>query len=370
MPPTIGMAGSRRSALAASTAVAIVAIAVWAFAVVPFGAGLPSPVAGLTDSTVAPSTPYIQHIVVVVLENEELTDVWAHGPFERYLAATYGNATGYYSVCHPSAPNYIALFAAVANQCGTDTWNNYTNKSINVELDNAHLSWGQYAENLPTTACSNPAGATSGLFATRHVPALFFSDVLKNQSYCNAHVLSSNAFNSSVANGTLRNYSFYTPNLCDDGHNGCGHNTTDAQMTAQADIWLKHWLGPILNHTGKYSSPAERATINHTAFFITWDEGTGSNAGFAVPGITGGDNYQWCAQNGAAGDAVCGGNIYTAIVSPYSRHTTFATNDSPYGLIRTVEWLFHLNHLGNPGGFDNQTGFPAMKSLFHFSANS
>jgi phosphatidylinositol-3-phosphatase len=361
---------AKRFSLAVALTTALVAlVAVWAFAVVPSGAAMPGAANSLASTVLPPPTPYIQHVVVVVLENEELTTVWGHAPFERYLAANYGNATSYFAACHPSAPNYLALFAAVANECGSDSWNNYTNKSLGFEFDNARLTWGQYAENLPSTACSNPAGATSGLFATRHVPALFFSSVLKNQSYCNSHVLSSNSFNSSVANGTLRNYSFYTPNLCDDGHNGCGGNTTYAQMTAQGDAWLKHWLGPILNHTGKYSSSAERAEINHTAFFITWDEGVASNAGFAVAGVTGGDNYLWCGQNGESGDAVCGGHIFTAVVSPYSRHATLTTKDSPYGLCRTVEWLFHLNHLGNPGGMDNQTGFPVMKSMFNFTAN-
>ncbi|MCI4366993.1 MAG: hypothetical protein L3K08_04495, partial [Thermoplasmata archaeon] len=52
-------------------------------------------------------TPYVRHIVLIVLENEGLTSVWGHGPYERYLAATYGNATHFYAACHPSAGNYI-----------------------------------------------------------------------------------------------------------------------------------------------------------------------------------------------------------------------------------------------------------------------
>jgi phosphatidylinositol-3-phosphatase len=353
----------------AAAVVAVTVLAVLAFSVLP--SGTPTVSAGLvTDGKKAPATPYIQHVVVVVLENEELTEVWQHGPYETYLAAHYGNATHYFAACHPSAPNYLAMFSAVVNQCGSDNWHNYTNNTLGLEFDAAHFTWGAYPESLPSNACSSPGTATAGLFATRHVPALFSSSVLKNQTYCNDHVQSSNVFNSSVANGTLRNYSFYTPNLCDDGHNGCGGNTTNAQMTHQADTWLKDWLTPILNHTGKYSSSAEQSLINHTAFIITWDEGVASNAGFALPGVTSGDNYLWCGQNGEAGDASCGGHIYTAIVSKYSVHTTFTTDDSPYGLCRTVEWLFHLPRLGNPGQMDNRTGFPPMKSLFNFTANS
>jgi hypothetical protein len=348
-------------------------VAVVAFTFVPSGAaqslGIATEIA-TSSSTLSPPTPYIQHVVVVVLENEGITNIWGHGTYERYLAAKYGNATSYYAACHPSAPNYLIMFSAVANQCGSDTWHNYTNNTLGNELVAAHLTWGSYAENLPSNACSSPGTATAGLFATRHVPALFFQSVLRNQTYCHAHVLGSSAFNVSIANGTLRNYSFYTPNLCDDGHNGCGGNHTPAQMTAQADAWLHHWLGPILNHTGRYSSSAERAAVNHTAFIVTWDEGLATNdTGFAVPGITTGDNYRWCAQNGASGDAVCGSQIYTVVVSKYSLHTSFTPNDSPYGLCRTVEWLDHLPPLGNPGNFDNRTGFPAMTTLFNFTQN-
>lgn len=364
------MASNRSERTLPSARLAAIAVVVLlAAGLVPLGRGAdPGPAAASLPPRIssAPNLPFIQHVVVVVLENEVLSEVWGHGPYERYLAGTYGNASNVYAACHPSAPNYLAMFAAVVNQCGSDSWNNYTNRSLNVELDAANLSWAAYAEDLPSGACGDPGSATSGLFATRHVPALWMADVLQNQSYCAAHVRNSTDFNSSVANGTLPNFSFYTPNLCDDGHDGCGSNSTNPQLTAQADAWLQGWLSPILNHTGRYAGSAEEAVVNHTAFLVTWDEGIGNNSGFAVPGITGGDNYLWCGQNGAAGDAACGGPIFTAVVSPYSRNTSFATNDSTYGLCRTVEWLFHLRPLGNPGSMDNQTGFPAMTSLFRF----
>lgn len=343
-----------------------------AFAIAPSGSGLlsrPHAVLVTAAGDPPPPTPFIQHIVVVVLENEEAGTVWSHAPYERYLASKYGNASSYYAACHPSAPNYLAMFAAVVNQCGTDAWNNYTNATLGGALDAADLTWGSYAENLPAHACSSPGTATSGLFATKHVPALFFQGVLQNQTYCRHHVLDADTFNDSVANGTLRNFSFYTPNLCDDGHDGCGLNVTFAQMTAQADEWLRHWLGPIWNHTGAYSSPAERNAVNHTAFFVTWDEGLLSNAGFAVSTIKSGDNYRWCGQNGATGDAVCGSRVYTVVVSKYSLGHSFTVNDSPYGLCRTIEWLDHLPVLGNPGHMDNRTGFPALTGLFNFTTN-
>ena len=200
----------------------------------------------------------------IVLENEELQSVWANAPYERFLAATYGNATQAFAACHPSAPNYLAMISTETNQCGSDNWNNYTNRTIADPLQTAGFSWGSYAESLPANACTSPGTASYGSFATRHVPFLFFAGVTAKTSYCSKHVLDSSVFNSSLASGTLRNYSFYTPNLCDDGHTGCGGNVSDAQLTAQADSWLRDFLSPILNHTGRYSSPKEQAVVETT----------------------------------------------------------------------------------------------------------
>lgn len=336
----------------------------------PASAGASPPVGppGGAAPTVS-GAPKIQHVVIIVLENQLLSEVWAHGPYERYLAATYGNATNYYAACHPSAPNYIDLISAVTNQCGSDSWHNYTNTTIGDLLLADHLTYANFAEDLPSNGCSNPGGATAGLFATRHVPFLFFADVLRNQSFCDAHVLPASNFTHSVANGTLPNFSVYTPNLCDDGHNGCGGNTTNAQLTAQADAWLDGFLAPILNHTGMYANKLEKRLVQHTLFIVTWDEGVGSNSGYAVSGDTSLDNYDWCGANGAAGDAVCGGHIFTAFVSPYSVGRNFTGLASPYNVVRTVEWLFGLPHLKNAGRLDANPGFPLMLSMFSFKAN-
>jgi phosphatidylinositol-3-phosphatase len=330
---------------------------------------LPTATASVPIVAGAAAPQPIQHVVLIVLENEVANEVSAHGPYERYLAAHYGQAADFYAACHPSAPNYLAMISAETLQCNSDNWNNYTSTNLGDLFGAAGDSWHAYAENLPKSACSSPGTSTAGAFAVRHVPFLYFANVTRNQTYCHQHVLSSVAFNSSVASGKLGNFSFYTPNLCDDGHNGCGRNTSSAQMTRQADMWLKDFLSPILNHTGRYHAAAEQDLVNHTAFIVTWDEGTGSNAGYHVKGISHGNNFSYCSRNHAMGDAACGGRIYFVVVSPYSLHRTFTSADSDYGIDATVEWLFGLPHLGNPGHYDSMAGFPVMSGLFSFRRN-
>jgi len=361
--------GPSARSLVAFAAVLTVGVMVCAGATATFS--LPRPGTSLTASAAgANSTHSIQHVVVIVLENEGLKSVWAYAPYENYLVSTYGNATQDFAACHPSAPNYLAMISTETNQCGSDNWNNYTNRTLGNLLQADGFSWANYAESLPANACSAPGSATHGSFATRHVPFLFMANVLAKPSYCRSHVLDSSVFNSSLANGSLRNFSFYTPNLCDDGHTGCGGNVTTAQLTQQGDSWLRDFLSPILNHTGRYSSPREQAVINHTAFIITFDEGSSTSyLGYAVKGIASGEDYGWCQSQGSTGDAVCGGHIYLAIVSPFSVHLRFTGQSSQASIVTTVEWLFGLGKLRNPGNYDAGGKFPPMKSLFSFGSN-
>jgi hypothetical protein len=318
---------------------------------------------------IGPTPLHVRHLVVIVLENEQINMIWGHARYEQYLAHTYGNASSIYAACHPSAPEYLALISADSLQCSSDNYNHYKLTNVGDLLSGAGYSWHAYAENLPTNACSQPGSSSHGVFVVHHVPFLFFNNVTKSSTFCTRHVLPSSNFNSSVAAGSLGNFSFYTPNLCDDGHNGCGGNTTGAQMTKQADRWLKDFLGPMLNHTGRYATTAEKNMIAHTAFLVIWDEGSGSNAGFAVPGVTSGDTYRYCLNNGAKGDAACGGHVFAVMVSPYSKGKAFTMKDADFGIATTIEWLFHLGHLKNPGHLDASSGFPAMRALFNFTSN-
>lgn len=353
--------------LRATTVVAVILILPLALA----GATAGHPVSpSASDGVLTSSTPlHVQHLVVIVLENEVINNVWGHAPYERYLAHQYGNASSLYAACHPSAPEYLAMISAATLQCNSDNYNNYKLNTVGDLLGSAGYSWHAYAENLPKTACSSPGSSTHGVFAVRHVPFLYFYNTTKSSTFCGQHVLPASSFNSSVAAGTLGNFSFYTPNLCDDGHNGCGGNSSGAQMTKQADTWLKGFLGPMLNHTGNYAGAAEKAMIAHTAFLVVWDEGSGSNAGFAVKGITSGNTCSYCQNNGAKGDAACGGRVFAVMVSPYSTQRSFTSNDSDFGIVATSEWLFHLGHLKNAGNLDAQSGFPVMSSLFSFTSN-
>jgi chitodextrinase len=260
----------------------------------------------------------IQHVVVVFLENEEATSALT-APFEAHLADRYAIATNDYAICHPSAPNYLAATSGATWQCGSDNLGAYNTTSIGSVLTAANRSWGEFAEDMPTPCDRNDAYP----YMTKHNPFVFYDDVIDNATYCDAHVQSFTAFDADVANGTVPNYSFITPNMLDDGH-----DTT----LEYADHWLAGWLSPLLNDSFFQSS----------VFFITYDEGA-TDAGY----------------NGTDG-----GNIYLAAVSPFVQAgSTFTPYVSQFNLLSTVEWLLGV---GGTGHNDSTPAWPAMKGLFDF----
>src|SRR5260370_33032986 len=89
-----------------------VALVVGAIRVVACGASPGAPLA-LPSSTnaIARQAGSGSHLVVIVMENEELGSIIGSGdaPYINALARRYASASDYHAVSHPSLPNYLAL---------------------------------------------------------------------------------------------------------------------------------------------------------------------------------------------------------------------------------------------------------------------
>ncbi|MFZ1023177.1 MAG: alkaline phosphatase family protein [Thermoplasmata archaeon] len=382
-------------------------------------------------------THFIQHVVVIVLENEAASYVSAEGAYENTLASTYEGSSQFFAACHPSAPEYMAIIAADTNSCqnpgsgigdayptsGGGTYHSYKEETIGDTLTASGFTWANYAENLPGggVACTDPSKwavpGNSSLFAGKHVPFLYMDSTVDVKSTCESHILSlepgpgiSNAFNTSVVDNEMVNFSFISPNLCDDGHDGCngvwpnatclktncGGTYDDVQeVKDQADLWLKLFLTPLLACTGsQYDKNSNvqsicKTEIKHTAIFVLYDETGGENPagksgksdlGFQVTEPTN-QNYVSCHPR-AGNPSVCGGQIYEVTIIHNSAYagtstgaTAYKTMNSDYGITATIEWLFGLSHFCSvePSGFSNpgclDQYYPAMTSDFGFTNN-
>lgn len=261
----------------------------------------------------------ISHVFVVTMENAEAATVMKNGPYEHHLATTYAYANHYYAVCHPSAPNYLALTSGKGWQCGSDAHSLYSTPNLGSLAQTAGLSWAGFNEGMPKpcdTSDSYP-------YAVKHNPFTYYANLVQNSTLCKTHDLNFTAWTNDVAKGTIPNLAFFTPNLKNDGHD---------TGVAYGDAWLKGWLSPLLN----------KSFFQSSVFFVVYDEGVNDNRGY---------------------NGIMGGNVYFSAVSPYAAPGYVYTNStSHYNLLSTIEWLLGL---GSTGHNDNSK-FPAMKSLFDF----
>jgi hypothetical protein len=295
--------------------------------------GPPDTVPLVRNSTVLP-TP-IQHVIVIMDENEENSTTLAQ-PYQGYLARTYGYAANFWSVHHNSETDYVGATAGVTN-----THWNLTYPSVANLLDAAGESWAEYEESMPRVCDVDPYTMQAGLYNPQHDPFVHFQYVSGSYGYCAQHelVFNSTSFEANLSAGILDNYTWITPNSCDDGHgtNATGMCPTGPATDAIADTWLSQFIPHVI------SSPL----WNSTAVFILYDEGISGSHGDDRPYGSG------------------GGHIFSVVVSPYAR--IGYQSQIPYNtfsILTTTEWLLGL---GRTGQNDSWAVHPPMYDLFQFN---
>ena len=209
------------------------------------------------------SDPVYRHVIWVWMENESYTSVIgsSHAPYLNSLAVQCGVAVNYQAISHPSLPNYVAATGGSTfgiTDDGDPSAHPINAPSIFSQVDAAGLIWRAYNESMPTSCATQG----SGLYAPRHNPAVYYVPLRpacqRSDVRMGAPVTGTLA--KDLQAGTLPNFAFVTPNVCDDGHD-CSVRVSDA------------WLSTFL--TGVFSSPTYRA--GQTAVFVVWDEGVGDN---------------------------------------------------------------------------------------------
>jgi phosphatidylinositol-3-phosphatase len=177
----------------------------------------------------------IGHIVLVVEENHSYGDVIGNSamPYLNSLASQYSLATQYYANAHPSIGNYFMLTTGqLVSVDDAFTGTTDVNNIVRI-LNGAGRTWKAYEESIPSIGY---LGGNSGAYLKRHDPFAYFSDVV-NDSNEAAHLVPFTQFTADLASNSLPNFSFVTPNINDDAHNG---------SLQQADSWLKNNIGPLL----------------------------------------------------------------------------------------------------------------------------
>jgi len=335
------------------------------------------------QAALSTSPPPIHHVWVIELENESYANVLVHSTNE-YLGHTLPSLgavmTSFYATGHDSLDNYIAEVSGEAPNAWTqdDCKERYIKvtpgvllpddqavglgcvyptsvKTIADQLTAKGLTWKGYMEDMGkipardnTNAagdCGHPIlntvddtqGATAGdQYASRHDPFVYFDTILDNPKMCDNVVPLTRLTHDLKHISTTPNYSWITPNLCNDGHDAyCAGPNIGGTKTGglyATDLWLHHYVPIIM------ASPAYKAD---GLIIITWDESGDADAssccgalpgpGSPLPGIVG----------------IGGGHIATILLSKYVKAgSTDPTSYDHYAMLASVENIFGLSHLG------------------------
>jgi len=194
------------------------------------------------------------------LENHSQSEALSQMPHLAGWSQTFGQATSYFAITHPSLPNYFAIF-------GGSTFGVTSDCSVGSSgcVPAAPSVWGQTlaaggtARAYQESMTSNCQTGSSGDYAPRHGPWAYWTDSTERAA-CQANDVPSGSapsgrFFDDVVAGTLPVTGELTPNLCNDGHD-CSLSTADA--------WLGVWVPQIL------SGPD--FTSGHLTVVITFDE--------------------------------------------------------------------------------------------------
>src|SRR5215469_12191886 len=244
---------------------ALSAAAALAMAAVPATSALPATAAAAAGPCATVTTaPTYTHVIWILMENHSFGDIignTAQAPYINGVASECGLATNYHNISHPSLPNYIAMTSGLSGRAikpfDSDCSPSKKCSTSAPSIFGQGETWKAYDESMP----SNCAPANSGEYAVRHNPPPYYTTLAGCSTLDVPYTQQATDL---AGSNSLPAFSFITPNLIDDMHDG---------TIAQGDTWLSQNVPAILG-----SSAYTSGTL---AVFITWDEGSGGKNGEA-----------------------------------------------------------------------------------------
>ena len=335
--------------------------------------------AGVTTASAASAPvkdiPSYQHIVEIMMENTSYGTIIGNSlaPNINTLANTYGLATDYFGVTHPSEPNYMANWAGDffgvqddnqfyctpelattdPNCAGTTVDHTITAPSLAGQLTAAGLRWRGYFQSLPPIPPSgviktgpdangpytfkSPSNSVA-LYASKHNPFVNFTD----SQDALANMVPDTQLAADLAAGKLADFSLIVPDQCHDMHGtgGCG----DANgLISAGDSYVGATVSAIM--ASKVWKQGRNAIV------ITWDEDDFSDQGQPGTGCCGADPG--------------GGHVVTIVITNKVNHYPITDNTpyNHYSLLLSFEDAFRLPCLAN--ACDAAAGVKPMTPLFH-----
>lgn len=225
------------------------------------GAATGSGPAGSSSGPTLESSP-VEHVFIIVMENKPASAILgnADATFINRMARAWSLAADYSAVFHPSLPNYLALTSGSNHGISDDRspeGNSVDVPNIADRIEASGRTWKLYGESMPEPG----AWTDEDDYAARHIPFLYYSDVLGDEARLRSHVVPFSELTGDLkAADTTPDYAFITPDLVSDMHDG---------SIAEGDAWLADQVPRILASPAFAGSPS--------LLVLTWDEGSGQD---------------------------------------------------------------------------------------------
>src|SRR5439155_1598598 len=171
--------------------------------ILPLGAP-DHPVGAMPVSSEA--TGNFDQLVVVLMENKNLDEVYGPAPYMTQLADQYAFSQGWSSITNPSQPNYIAILgASTFGVSGDGNHPNLNHPTLVDLIETSGHTWNAIAEGSGSGCSINPDRGED------HFPFLSYTTITGNAARC-ANLHSGGPADVVTALNAGTNFIWFTPN--------------------------------------------------------------------------------------------------------------------------------------------------------------
>src|SRR2546421_4136824 len=213
-----------------------------------------------------------QHVFIIMMENTGYTSLIGNpnAPWINSAAATYGLATNYTGVSHPSQPNYIAATSGALNGVTNDNDITIDVPNIVDQLEGAGKTWKAYMQSIFAGGNTDKLADSAGgqLYERKHDPFVSYADVQNNPARM-ANIVDFSQFSTDLASKNVPDFVWISPDQCNDMHGRAGPPSDPCRfanvqgLIATGDAFLSSTVSAIMN---------SQAWNGNSVIIITWDE--------------------------------------------------------------------------------------------------
>ncbi|HEU0026703.1 MAG TPA: alkaline phosphatase family protein [Ktedonobacterales bacterium] len=310
----------------------------------------------------AGGVPHYKHIFYIMMENHTYSQIignTAHAPHLNAMANTYGLATNFWAVTHPSTADYVASVAGDPFNAVSDASyqkQQVLHPSLFSQLEDAGLTWKTYQQSIPSPGFTGIVFPSSKipLYAAKHNPVLNFlsnyGPAPGSPDFPNAaqqrelnNMVPDTQLATDLADRTVPTFSYIVPDQCHDMH-GIS-DFVDNGIDCDSQRSLISAGDTYVNDTVQMIMGSKTWQEGNNAIVITWDEN------------------DFRTTEGPTNIASAGGHIPTIVIANHGpRGVEYDVAANHYSLLLTIEGAFGLGCLANSCPTDG--GVQPMTPLF------